>query len=99
MRCLPETARSSLGTRKEKERMLSVGHAKNFNMRLRCGKTKGEKQKKTCWKVESNAMLLICGMLCHMLNTQLYEPDVKSLVIKIDMIVYLVAVVPPKSWS
>lgn len=46
MYCLPETARSSLGTRKEKERMLSFGHAKNFNMWLRGGKTKGEKTKK-----------------------------------------------------
>lgn len=74
MYCLPETACSSLGTRKDKERMLSFGHAKNFNMRLRGGKTKGEKtkkkKKKKCWKVESPAMLLLCGMLNHMLNTQ-----------------------------
>lgn len=70
MYCLPETACSSLGTRIEKERMLSFRLAKNFNMRLRGGKTKGEKTKKKCWKVESEAMLLICGMLSRMLNTQ-----------------------------
>lgn len=45
MYCLPETPHSSLGTRKEKERMLSFGIAKNFNMRLGGGKTKGGKKK------------------------------------------------------
>lgn len=71
MYCLPETALSGLGTRKEKERMLSFGLAKNFNMRLGGGKTKGaKKNKKKCWKIESEASSLICGILSHMLNTQ-----------------------------
>lgn len=62
MCCLPETPHSSLGTRKEKERMLSFRLAKNFNMQLGGGKTKGGGQKK-CWKIESDASLPIYGIL------------------------------------